>query len=336
MSNSENSDPKADSLFSVGAGRTHMEEPADVTMKLTLPRGRRGRGVLIPTVRVVAGPDLLQFVTLSGGQEMVIGRDESAGLVLGDASVSRNHASLRCDDGGEISVYDLGSTNGTAVNGATVQRALLRPGDHLEIGAVSLRLDLLGLDELHHLSRVLERMRAAGTDPLTGLQTRAWLDERLPALLARCEDAGQPFSVIFLDVDRFKSINDTFGHRVGDQVLQALARLVLLDVRDSDTCARYGGEEILVFLPGTDEKGAADVAERLRKTIGTHDWSRTAVGLKVTASLGVAQKLPEEEIVFWLDRADRAMYQAKQSGRNAVRSASEPPSEAVAAAPAPS
>lgn len=297
----------------------------EVTMKITLPRARRTQRVVVPTVQVVAGPDMLQFVTLTTGQDLLIGRDDTAGLVLGDGSVSRLHARLRCDDSGEILLQDMGSTNGTAVNGQQVQRAVLRPGDQFEVGAVSLRVDLLGLDELHHLGRVLERLKAAGTDPLTGLHTRGFLEERLPALTTRLEESRLPFSVIFCDVDRFKSINDTFGHGVGDQVLSAIARLFLVDVRDSDACVRYGGEEILVFLPGSDEAGALDVAERLRRTVAGHDWARTAVGLRVTASFGVAERAPDEDLAAWLDRADRAMYQAKQAGRNQVKSASAAP-----------
>lgn len=297
-------------------------ERGEVTMKINLPRGRRTQRVVVPTVRVVAGPDMLQFVTLTPGQDLVIGRDDAAGMILSDGSVSRLHARLRCEDTGDITLHDLGSTNGTTINGQAVHRAQLRPGDQFDVGAVSLRVDLLGLDELHHISRVLERLNAAGTDPLTGLQTRGYLEERLPGLMARLEESRLPLSVIFCDVDRFKSINDTFGHAVGDQVLSAISRLFLVDVRDSDVCVRYGGEELLVFLPGSDERGAGEVAERLRRTVATHDWARTAVGLRVTASFGVAERATDEDSTRWIDRADRAMYLAKQGGRNLVRLAS--------------
>ncbi|MCB9763642.1 MAG: GGDEF domain-containing protein [Alphaproteobacteria bacterium] len=287
-------------------------------MKLSLRRGRRVRRVAIPTLRVVAGRDMLRFATLNGGQRLVIGREETCGLVLTDASVSRNHAAVTCDEQGEVTVQDLGSTNGTAVNGRPVSRALLRPGDHLEIGAVSLRLDLLSLDELEHLGRVLERLQAANTDPLTGLLTRAFTQGQLPALVDRCADAQLPISVIFCDIDRFKSINDTYGHAVGDEVLTAIARLLLLGVRDTDACVRYGGEEILVFLPGSDVDNAVDVAERLRRSIAAHDWNRTGVGLRVTASFGVAQRRDDEDLDQWLKRADDAMYTAKRTGRSKV------------------
>ncbi len=300
------------------------DDLSEVTMKLSLPRERRLRRVAIPTVRVVAGPDMLHFASLAPEASLMLGRDEAAGLVLTDASVSRNHVLLSCDDQGEVTVQDLGSTNGTSVNGQQVSRALLRPGDHLEVGAVSLRLDLLGLDEIAHLRRVLERLHAAGHDPLTGLHTRAFLADELPDLVTRCDEAGAPCTMIFGDVDHFKNINDTWGHGVGDDVLRGIARLVLLGIRDTDAAIRYGGEELAVFLPGSATKGSVDVAERLRRNIAGHDWARTAGGLKVTISFGVAERIPGESIKAWMERADRAMYSAKNSGRNQVSAADVP------------
>ena len=294
------------------------DDLSEVTMKLSLPRQRRLRRVAIPTVRVVAGVDMLHFASLSGGEEFVVGRDESAGLQLNDASVSRAHALVSCDERGEVTVQDLGSTNGTRVNDQAVSRALLRPGDHLEIGAVSLRLDLLGLDELAHLGRVLERLQQVGRDALTGLHTRAYLEDDLPELCARCLEAKVPISTIFADIDHFKSVNDTYGHSVGDEVLTGISRLVMLGVRDTDPVVRYGGEEIIVFLPGSDEDGALEVAERIRRAIAGHDWGRTATGLKVTTSFGVAQRHVDELKGAWIDRADRALYSAKDEGRNKV------------------
>lgn len=299
------------------AGR--FDDLSEVTMKLSLPRQRQLRRVSIPTLRVVAGRDMLRFASLAGGEEFDIGRGESCGLVLSDSSVSRHHATVRCDDEGEVTITDLGSTNGTAVNDDQVRgRAMLRPGDHLEIGAVSLRLDLLGLDELAHLGRVLERLQSANRDPLTGLNTRAFLDDELSEMVERCAEAGVPMCCIFADLDRFKHVNDTFGHGVGDEVLSGVARLFMVGVRDTDPVVRYGGEELVIFLPGSDEDGALEVAERLRRTVAGHDWARTSGGLRVTASFGVAQMLEGETVEAWLGRADRAMYTGKRGGRNRV------------------
>lgn len=299
------------------------DEPSEKTVKFPLNRNGPQRKLVMPTLRVVAGRDMLRFVTLQANDSIVIGRDESGGLVLSDASVSRRHARVACNADGTVQVQDLGSTNGTAVNGHPVERALLRPGDHLEVGAVSLRLDLLSYEELAHLTTVIDRLAAKNRDPLTGLLTRAYIDEDLPAMMDRARASRTDLTCIFLDVDRFKSINDRFGHQVGDDVLVGVSRLLMVGVRDTDACVRYGGEEVMLFLQGTSEQTGMEVAERTRRAIQGHDWTRTAPELTVTASFGVAQWNPGEPAKAWFARADRALYAAKERGRNRSVSSSE-------------
>lgn len=302
-----------------------LERPARESDEQTIKFLRRGpnRQLLFPTLRVVAGRDMLRYVTLNADDEVLVGRDEDGGLVLSDPSVSRRHARVRCSDTGVVTVADLGSTNGTAVNGKLVEQSPLQAGDHLEVGAVSLRLDLLSIDELAHLENVLARLEANNRDPLTGLLTRAWLDDELPTLAEMADADGRPFACLFVDVDRFKSINDRFGHQVGDDVLVGVARLLMLGVRDSDACVRYGGEEMVMFLRDAAEDGAWEVAERIRRTIEDHEWARTRPGLAVTVSIGVALRTRDEPVRDWLNRADRALYAAKGRGRNRTVRASE-------------
>jgi diguanylate cyclase (GGDEF)-like protein len=157
---------------------------------------------------------------------------------------------------------------------------------------------------------------------LTGLLNRTWLDKGLSEMIVRCSDAGVGITALFVDVDRFKRINDTYGHGVGDEVLQGVARLLVMGVRDSDACIRYGGEEFLLVLPGVEANSAYDVAERLRQSVAGHDWERTSPGLHVSASFGLAQRRVAEDVPSWLARADQAMYTAKRDGRNRVRRAS--------------
>jgi len=276
------------------------------------------RRVVVPTLRVVAGRDMLRYVTLHDSDDVVLGRDEGASLVLGDGSVSRRHARVTSLSDGTFRIQDLGSTNGTAINGVPVETAPLRPGDHLEVGQVSLRLDLLSLEEVEHLQSVLERLEANNRDPLTGLLNRVWLDDELPVSLASAARLGADYSCLFVDIDSFKQVNDTFGHQVGDDVLVGVARILMVGVRDTDACVRYGGEELLMFLHGTPEAGAIEVAERVRRAIEGHDWARTNAGLRVTASIGVAGMRPGEAVKDWINRADRALYAAKAAGRNQV------------------
>ena len=271
----------------------------------------------IPLLQVVAGHDALQFALLDKRRAIEVGRDAGCALLLTDASVSRRHARLAFVDG-DLRVEDLGSRNGTRVNGKDVRESRLRPGDRLEVGNVLLRFDRVSPSELTHLRGVLARLAGSDRDPLTGLLTRAYLAEKLPSLLERSARKGRKTSALFVDVDHFKRINDRFGHATGDDVLRELARLLLFDVREREVCIRYGGEEILVILEGADEGHATAIAERLREAIESHDWTRLAKRLAVTISCGIAERQPREPVRGWLERADGALYAAKRRGRNRV------------------
>ena len=285
---------------------------------VSLPREPRFRQELLPTVQVVAGEQMLRFATVPEGGEIVIGRDADADLVLDHPSISRRHAIIGYPDSGQLGIEDCGSTNGVAINGYSVRQSAVRPGDLIELGAISLRLDLFTPDELSHLRRVQEKLASADTDPLTGLKSRAYCEDDLPEALQRFDENGHQVSAIFIDLDHFKAVNDTHGHAVGDEVLRAVAKIVLVEIRDEDTCVRYGGDELLVMLPRTDRDGAEEVAERIRCSFAHHDWQRTAAGLGLTASFGVAERRLGEPVVEWIARADQVLYAAKAGGRNRV------------------
>lgn len=164
------------------------------------------------------------------------------------------------------------------------------------------------------------------TDPLTGLSNRRFLDSRLDEELERCRRYERPCSVIMLDLDHFKRINDTHGHEAGDTVLSELGDILKIHFRNNDVVARYGGEEFVMVLVETTELEAVNAAERLRSEIEAHSFSicgKDGVSRKclpVTASIGVAgysitrDSGPSDLI----RRADRAMYTAKKGGRNRV------------------
>jgi len=302
---------------------TDIDDMHEVTVRISMPRPAEVQKKVVPTIRVVAGPDMLSYVTVPVGQEIVIGRDDAAALPLTDITVSKRHAKVSHDDGGALVLADLDSTNGTAVNGQPVTRTILRPGDHLEIGAVSMRVDMLSAEELGHLRRVVSRLEAANRCTMTGLLTRSFMEENLPNLVQKCDRAEAPISCVFVDIDRFKSINDQHGHKIGDEVIRGIARLLMLGVRDNDPAIRYGGDEIVLVLPGSKEALAVEVAERIRRMVAGHDWDRTAPGLRVTCSFGVAQRNPDESITNWLDRTDKATYASKRGGRNCVVASSK-------------
>jgi len=157
----------------------------------------------------------------------------------------------------------------------------------------------------------------ASTDSLTGQPNRRALDVLLVAQLGLARLHGRPFSVLLLDIDHFKQINDVYGHGVGDDALRAFARRVSEHLRQGDTCARYGGEEFVVVLPATMLEGALDVAERLRRGVGDSSLLG-APAISATVSIGAAQHVVGESIEHLLQRVDTAVYAAKRGGRNQV------------------
>ncbi|ADH88502.1 diguanylate cyclase [Ancylobacter novellus DSM 506] len=153
------------------------------------------------------------------------------------------------------------------------------------------------------------------TDPLTGLYNRLRLKDVLPREMARADRTGSALSVVMFDIDRFKRINDSFGHATGDKVLVALSRVAAGSLRATDHLVRWGGEEFLVVLPDANAAEARIVAEKLRQAIANHRFDEAG---RITVSFGVAQYAPGEVMADLIARADRTLYQAKANGRNRV------------------
>jgi diguanylate cyclase (GGDEF)-like protein len=157
-------------------------------------------------------------------------------------------------------------------------------------------------------------------DGLTGLWNRRYFEERLSAETSLSERNGAPLSLVMLDVDHFKKINDTHGHPFGDEVLRAVARAASTRVRASDVFCRYGGEEFAVLLPNTDAPRAQTLAEDLRASIESLKLTKAKDPVPVTASFGVADRAPRQPPEALLQSADGALYDAKRGGRNKVMS----------------
>lgn len=174
-------------------------------------------------------------------------------------------------------------------------------------------------DQYHHMLRDLNQaLEVASThDPLTGLPNRRLMLERLDGEAARAQRQQATFSVLMLDLDHFKSINDTHGHDVGDAVLKATSECLGTQGRRYDCYGRWGGEEFLGLLPGTPAEGASVVAQRLRVQIAGLTVPPLPAG-RLSVSIGVAEHRPEDTVTVTLKRADEALYEAKRAGRDAV------------------
>lgn len=164
-------------------------------------------------------------------------------------------------------------------------------------------------------------------DPLTGVANRRSLDETLVREAERGARLGLPLTAIMLDVDHFKAVNDTFGHAMGDKVLQAIAKTISSRVRPYDLPARYGGEEFLILLPAVSLMDGGGFAERFR--VAVSEMTLAGFPGKITASFGVATLLPGRPWQTLFERADRALYRAKQNGRNRVELDNDPEKEAA-------
>lgn len=163
-------------------------------------------------------------------------------------------------------------------------------------------------------------------DSLTDSYNRRYLDERLLDLVAHRGTAASGLAIALIDLDWFKQVNDTFGHLLGDRVLQRVVELLQEELPENGFCARYGGEEFVLVLPGLDASPAVEIAESARLRVERHAWASLAPGLRVTVSIGLAYEpaagesptrpavAPEQQLL----RADSLLYTAKQSGRNAV------------------
>lgn len=282
-----------------------------------------------------------------------IGRNPDNNIFLSDPTVSRTHARIEWDKGAFV-IHDTNSTNGILVNGIETKNARLSSTDILMIGNTELVYTVKCSDSCEETlapddSLLLEtRIRAlvqdmkdpdlksrfdeliglfsskkknlsdlAYRDTLTGLLNRRSFDDILTEEWKRRQRYKRNLSLIMVDIDHFKQVNDRYGHQRGDSVLKTVSTIIQDNVRSSDYACRYGGEEICVILPETSLQHALVTAEKLRKLIETH--TREIEGFTVTASFGVASftasmKTPQE----LLHKADAALYQAKKEGRNRV------------------
>lgn len=255
---------------------------------------------------------------LDKAQEVILGRSTECQLQIDDDGISRRHAKVGVDQGGQFRVVDLGSTNGTYVNGLRVDEAALKDGDKIQIGSNTvLKFSLQDQIDERYQRSIYE---SATRDGLTRIFNKKYFLDTLRKEFSYCLRHRVALSVLMFDVDHFKKINDNFGHQAGDYVLARIAQRVNETIRTEDIFARYGGEEFAILLRESTEEQGYICAERCRRAIDNADFVFANTPIRVTISLGIASLLdsdytnPED----LLAAADRYLYRAKKAGRNRV------------------
>ncbi len=273
-------------------------------------------GTLKANFVVLAGQDIGRKYEVNKAQ-VLIGRNETCDIFIDDEDVSRHHARIMVEPD-KILIQDLGSTNGTLVNGARVARHILTNGDRVQIGNLTI-LKFNFLDEMEDTFNE-QLYTAANKDFLTQAYNKKYFLDRLKMEVSHSRRHGVPLSLIIFDLDFFKQINDRYGHLVGDQVLKQLSFQVSQMKRHEDLLARYGGEEFVILLRDIPEENAVQIAEKLRTRIAESSIFVDNLEVRVTLSLGVAtffrNNYKNDE--SFLKAADHHLYLAKNKGRNQV------------------
>lgn len=264
---------------------------------------------------VIYGQELGRKYDLDDGKT-IIGRSSKSDIQIDHDSVSRQHVRVTVDDG-RVEIEDLGSTNGTFLNDEALEgRVALRTNDLIKVGRTVFKfiahnnIEAAYHDEIYRLTTV---------DGLTQVNNRRSFDEAIEREISRCRRYGRTLSLVLVDVDHFKKINDTFGHLAGDAVLKEVASAISKRIRKEDHLSRYGGEEFAVLTPEIDLKGAHAMAEKLRRMIEKHEFSFDGEVIPVTISCGVGTLGKKGDTSAALvQRADEKLYEAKEGGRNQV------------------
>lgn len=264
----------------------------------------------------LSGPLVGKLHMLEMG-DTVLGRGKNADISINDERISRHHVKISFK--GEVAVLeDLGSTNGTFVNGKRIQIHPLKDGDKIQISSSTIfkyalqdKIEKIFHDELYKMAIV---------DAVTNIYNKRYFLERFNEEFSYYKRSGKPLSLLMIDLDFFKKVNDTHGHLAGDFILQQIAQTLQDLVRHEDILARYGGEEFVVLLRETDTPGAAILAERMRKVIEEKVIHFEEHVIQITISLGIAtfKKDNFKSTAQFIESADQKLYESKKSGRNKV------------------
>ena len=265
---------------------------------------------------VLSGDRMGETFTLNEGRTS-IGRGLHADIRVNDEGISRTHAVVDLE-GGVYYLSDAGSTNGTFSNGERVDKHVLQEGDKVQIGATSVLRFTFQDDADDDLQRSL--YESALRDRLTGIFNRGYFNNRLESDVAFAMRHGKPLALVMFDIDHFRTINDTHGQAVGDEVLRQLSSRVQRTTRSEDIFARYGGEEFGLICRDVDALRASKAAHRIANLVRGEAFEIDSLSIPVSVSLGVADlaMLLQPSAKSLVEAADTALFVAKRQGRDRV------------------
>lgn len=265
---------------------------------------------------VLAGQDIGRTYPIEKA-ELQIGRGEQSDIFIDDEDVSRNHAKVEVT-ADAILLKDLGSTNGTFVNGRKITERKLEDGDRLQIGNLTV-LKFNFVDDMEEEFNE-QLYTAANKDFLTQIYNRKYFLDRLKMEISYARRHETPLSLLILDLDFFKRVNDKYGHLAGDAVLKEFATEISASKRHEDLFARYGGEEFILLLRDTPKETAIQIAEKIRTKIDELVFNVDGQGIKLSVSIGLSTfyKNNYKNDETFLRAADSLLYRAKKEGRNRV------------------
>ena len=278
--------------------------------------------------KAAQGPKRAFLTVIRGGQDLGVhaevlpttrlGRSPEADFTLQDLGVSWQHAQIARGADGTHVIEDLGSTNGTRVNGRPLQGPqVLGDGDKILVGESVLRFALADDMDVDFQTQI---GTLVGTDPLTGLESKRRFDDALDYAVKVAARESHPLALLMMDMDGVKKINDTYGHLFGAYVIGETGKIIALHLGADGHAARFGGDEFCAFLVGRDKERACKVAEHIRQAVETANMHKDGMPLKPTISIGVGV-FPDDakSSLDLVAHADAALYRAKEAGKNCVR-----------------
>jgi two-component system, cell cycle response regulator len=268
-----------------------------------------------PYLIQISGRETGQMYNLAG-RNVKLGRDPTCQIVIDDPHISRVHAEILSKNGNTMVIRDAGSTNGIFVNGKRVTEQQLNDGDKILIGT-RLYFKFCYQDAVDQ-SYQQNLFRAANIDSLTQLYNKKYFIDVLSKEFSFSRRTKQALSLLMIDVDHFKRINDTYGHMAGDLVLKSIGAYLLQHLRLENIACRYGGEEFAIILRNVSGDLAEHIAERLRQAMEAEKIIYRTTPIQITISIGIATFDTNnfETIEDFIRKADEHLYEAKQMGRN--------------------